>query len=66
MADTIYDIPDMTFKQAANALGVARSTLYRLINSGVLQGHKCGVQWRFYRSDVRRCVRQVTNPHIRT
>jgi excisionase family DNA binding protein len=37
-------------------LRVSRSTLYRLMWSGQLTGHKVGSTWRFYREDLRACV----------
>ncbi len=46
----------LTFKEAMNYLRVSRSTLYRLMWSGQLAGHKVGSTWRFYRDDLRACV----------
>lgn len=46
----------LTFKEAMNYLRVSRSTLYRLMWSGQLSGHKVGSTWRFYREDLRACV----------
>lgn len=46
----------LTFKEAMNYLRVSRSTLYRLMWSGQLTGHKVGSTWRFYREDLRACV----------
>ncbi|HLZ62597.1 MAG TPA: helix-turn-helix domain-containing protein [Ktedonosporobacter sp.] len=43
----------MTFKEAMSYLRVSRSTLYRLMWSGQLTGHKVGSTWRFYRQDLR-------------
>lgn len=39
--------PLLTFKEAMNYLRVSRSTLYRLMWSSRLQGHKVGGTWRF-------------------
>jgi excisionase family DNA binding protein len=51
----------LTFKEAMNYLRVSRSTLYRLMWSGQLTGHKVGSTWRFYREDLHSCVgREVT------
>ena len=47
----------LTFKEAMNYLRVSRSTLYRLMWSGQLTGNKVGSTWRFYREDLRGCVR---------
>jgi excisionase family DNA binding protein len=50
----------LTFKEAMNYLRVSRSTLYRLMWSGQLTGHKVGSTWRFYRGDLRACVGRET------
>ena len=51
----------LTFKEAMGYLRVSRSTLYRLMWSGQLTGHKVGSTWRFYRDDLRACVgRELT------
>lgn len=53
----------LTFKEAMGYLRVSRSTLYRLMWSGQLTGHKVGSTWRFYREDLRACVdREVSIP----
>jgi excisionase family DNA binding protein len=52
----IQDDTLLTFKEAMNYLRVSRSTLYRLMWSGQLTGHKVGSTWRFYREDLRSCV----------
>lgn len=46
----------LTFKEAMGFLRVSRSTLYRLMWSGHVTGHKVGSTWRFYREDLRACV----------
>jgi excisionase family DNA binding protein len=46
----------LTFKEAMAFLRVSRSTLYRLMWSNLLIGHKVGSTWRFYRKDLRACV----------
>jgi excisionase family DNA binding protein len=46
----------LTFKEAMGYLRVSRSTLYRLMWTGQLTGHKVGSTWRFYREDLRACV----------
>ncbi len=46
----------LTFKEAMNYLRVSRSTLYRLMWSNQLTGHKVGSTWRFYREDLRACI----------
>jgi excisionase family DNA binding protein len=47
----------LTFKEAMQYLRVSRSTLYRLMYSDQLVGHKVGSQWRFYLADLQVCVR---------
>ncbi len=46
----------LTFQEAAELLRVSRATMYRLINSGQLVGHKVGRGWRFYKTDLHRFV----------
>jgi excisionase family DNA binding protein len=50
----------LTFKEAEEFLRVSRATVYRLLGSGQLIGHKVGKGWRFYRSDLRRLVEDAT------
>ncbi len=52
----IQDDVLLTFKEAMSYLRVSRSTLYRLMWSGQLTGHKVGSTWRFYREDLHACV----------
>ena len=57
----------LTFKEAMSYLRVSRSTLYRLMWSGQLRGHKVGSTWRFYREDLRACVgREISMTAIAT
>jgi excisionase family DNA binding protein len=57
----------ITFREAMTYLRVSRSTLYRLMWSGQLTGHKVGSTWRFYREDLRACVdRGVSMPIMAT
>lgn len=53
----------LTFKEAMDFLRVSRSTLYRLMWSGQLRGHKVGSTWRFYESDL---LAAVASPSIAT
>jgi excisionase family DNA binding protein len=46
-----------TFREAMSYLRVSRSKLYDLMLSGQLTGYKVGSMWRFYRTDLRACVR---------
>lgn len=66
----VHDDTLLTFKEAMGYLRVSRSTLYRLMWSGQLRGHKVGSTWRFYLEDLRACVgREVaitTVPSIST
>lgn len=45
-------IPNVFFKDAMKALGVSRSTLYRMMWNGRLTGYKIGATWRFYPEDL--------------
>lgn len=49
----------LTFKEAMEFLRVSRSTIYRLMWSGQLRGHKVGSTWRFYETDL---LAAVANP----
>lgn len=51
----------LTFKEAKAFLRVSSSTIYRLLASGELRGHKVGTKWRFYKNDLRASV----NPAMR-
>jgi len=63
----IQDDVLLTFKEAMSYLRVSRSTLYRLMWSGQLTGHKVGSTWRFHREDLRACVdREVSVPMMAT
>ena len=48
--------PLLTMKEAMRYLRVSRSTLYRLMWSGQLAGHKVGASWRYYVDDLRAVV----------
>lgn len=50
----------LTFREAMDFLRVSRSTLYRLMWSGQLRGHKVGSTWRFYESDLLAAVASPT------
>ncbi len=52
--------PLLTFKEAMRFLRVSRSTLYRLMWSGQLPGHKVGHTWRFYRSELQASIRNAS------
>ena len=57
----------LTFKEAMGFLRVSRSTLYRLMWSGQLRGHKVGSTWRFYKQDLRSVVASApfeSNSHL--
>jgi excisionase family DNA binding protein len=53
----------LTFKEAMSFLRVSRSTLYRLMWSGQLCGHKVGSTWRFYKHDLRSVVASSPMSH---
>lgn len=48
----------LTFKEAEDYLRVSRATVYRLLWSGRLTGHKVGTGWRFYKADLRKLVEE--------
>jgi excisionase family DNA binding protein len=50
----------LTFKEAMEFLRVSRSTIYRLMWSGQLRGHKVGSTWRFYEADLLAAVATAT------
>jgi excisionase family DNA binding protein len=60
----VQDDALLTFKEAMSYLRVSRSTLYRLMWSGQLTGHKVGSTWRFYREDLRACVGREVMPMV--
>jgi excisionase family DNA binding protein len=43
----------LTFREAQDFLRISATTMYRLLASGVLKGHKIGTKWRFYLKDLR-------------
>jgi excisionase family DNA binding protein len=51
-AEKVAEEERLTLDEAAAALGVSRSTLYRWQNQGRVKGFKVGRQWRFKRSDL--------------
>lgn len=52
----------LTFKEAMEFLRVSRSTLYRLMWSGQLRGHKVGSTWRFYQHDLLDVIASPAEP----
>lgn len=46
----------LTFQEAAELLRVSRATMYRILASGDLIGHKVGRSWRFYKADLHQFV----------
>ncbi len=50
----------LTFREAEEYLRVSRATVYRLVWSGQLTGHKVGKSWRFFKTDVRKLVEGKT------
>jgi excisionase family DNA binding protein len=53
---TIPENPLLTFQDAMQYLRVSRSTLYRLMWSGQLEGFKVGSTWRFRREHLLACI----------
>lgn len=52
----------LTFQEATQILRVSRATLYRLLESGQLVGHKVGRGWRFYKTDIHSFVAGHSTP----
>jgi excisionase family DNA binding protein len=52
----------LTFQEATQILRVSRATLYRLLESGQLVGHKVGRGWRFYKADIHSFVAAQSTP----
>jgi len=50
----------LTFKEAMTYLRVSRSTVFRLMHANKLQGHKVGVNWRFWKKDIESCIERQT------
>lgn len=54
----------LTFREAMTFLRVSRSTLYRLMESGQLRGHKVGSTWRFYQHDLLQAIESPSRGHV--
>lgn len=46
------NIPTLKLKEAMALLRVSRSTFYRLMYAGKIQGQKVGAKWRFHLRDI--------------
>ena len=53
----------LTFQEAAELLRVSRATMYRLLGSGRLIGHRVGRGWRFYKTDLHAFVAAQYSGH---
>lgn len=47
----------LTFSETLQHLRISKSTLYRFMDRGDIQGYKVGSTWRFYLEDVRGLVK---------
>ena len=47
----------LTFSETLAHLRISKSTLYRFMQSGELQGYKVGNTWRFYLEDVKALIK---------
>ncbi len=47
----------LTFSETLAHLRISKSTLYRFMQSGELQGYKVGSTWRFYYKDVQGVIK---------
>lgn len=50
--DMIAEMPQIKFRRAMELLNCSRSTLYRLMWNGKIQGYKVGSTWRFRLEDL--------------
>ena len=50
----------LTFSETLAHLRISKSTLYRFMESGQLQGYKVGSTWRFYHKDVQGVIKVRT------
>lgn len=48
----------LTLREAGAFLRASRSTMYRLMASGQLVGHKVGRKWLFYKNDLKALVQR--------
>ena len=55
----------LTFQEAAELLRVSRATMYRLLASGQIVGHKVGRAWRFYKRDIHAFVSAPNGSGVR-
>lgn len=47
----------LTFNETLAHLRISKSTLYRFMENGQIQGYKVGSTWRFYLEDVKALVK---------
>lgn len=52
----------LDFKELTKYLKMPQSTLYRLVQSGQLPGHKVGRSWRFDRDEIDRWIKKEEKP----
>jgi len=50
----------MTLSEVSEYLRVSPTTVYRLVNTGILPGFKLGKDWRFNKAQIRQFVKQET------
>jgi excisionase family DNA binding protein len=55
----------LDFKELTSYLKMPRSTLYRLVQSKQLPGHKVGRSWRFDRDEIDRWIKGDGRTQIR-
>ncbi len=57
MKEILGDDRLLTFNETLAHLRISKSTLYRFMQSGELQGYKVGSTWRFYHNDVQGVIK---------
>lgn len=56
----------MRVSQVAAYLQVSRRTIYTMAATGQMPAAKVGDQWRFYRPEIDRWLRQLSRTNVRT
>lgn len=57
MKEMLEDERLLTFNETLQHLRISKSTLYRFMESGEIQGYKVGSTWRFYYKDVQGVIK---------
>lgn len=57
MKETLEHEKLLTFNETLAHLRISKSTLYRFMQSGQIQGYKVGSTWRFYLEEVQGLIK---------